>query len=159
MTVNPRSRSTATKENALDRQEIDQFLAIKQDARMATNRGDGWWHLTPVWYLWDGEAFHHTLGAGRRHLRNLRMDANITICVDEDARLEHGLQAGARSVVCFGTASLSTDPLVVADVTRRMVDRYLGDEGAQYLEPIMAEGRTVVSVTPVSWLTWDYNKD
>ena len=159
MSRNPRSKSTATRENALSAQEIAAFLDVRQDARLATNRSDGWWHLTPIWYRWDGERFHHTLGAGRRHLRNLGSDPHVTVCVDEDPRLTEGLGAGARSVVCFGLAELSTEPGLVRDATWEILRRYLGDEADQYIEPILAEGRTIVSVTPQHWLTWDYNKD
>lgn len=159
MGVNPKSKSTATKENALTSQEIDDFLALRQDARMATNRGDGWWHLTPIWYFWDGEAFLHTLGAGRTHLKNLRTDPHVTLCADQDPRLENGLSAGAKSIVCFGSASLSTDSTLVLEVTKTIVKRYLGEDGLQYLDMLLAEGRTIVRVTPDSWLTWDYNKD
>ncbi len=27
-----------------------------------------------------------------------------------------------------------------------------------YTEPLMAEGRTIVTITPKTWHTWDYNK-
>jgi PPOX class probable F420-dependent enzyme len=159
MSKNPRSKSTATKENALDQAEIDDLLAIKQDGRLATNRGDGWWHLTPIWYVWEDGRFYHTLGAGRRHLRNLRRDPHATLCVDQDPRLTEGLDAGARSVVCFATAELSTDDGLIRDVTEKVLVRYLGPEASAYVEPIMAEGRTIVTLTPQHWLTWDYNKD
>jgi nitroimidazol reductase NimA-like FMN-containing flavoprotein (pyridoxamine 5'-phosphate oxidase superfamily) len=156
---NPRSKSTATKENALDDAERDALLAIRQDGRLGTNRGDGWWHITPIWYLWESGRFYHTLGAGRRHLRNLRADNHATICVDQDPRLDEGLQAGARAIVCFGTAELSTDAGLIRDVSERILVRYLGPDATEYLEPIMAEGRTIVTITPQDWLTWDYNKD
>lgn len=159
MSRNPRSKSTATKENALDPEEVDAFLAKRQDGRLATNRGDGWWHVTPIWYLWEDGRFHHTLGAGRRHLRNLRTDPHATLCVDEDPRLTEGLEAGARSVVCFATAALSTDEALIRDVTEKMLVRYLGPEASAYLDGIMAEGRTIVTLTPAEWLTWDYTKD
>lgn len=156
---NPRSKSTATKENALQRDEIDRLLAIRQDGRLATNRGDGWWHVTPIWYLWEDGSFFHTLGARRRHLRNLHRDPHATLCVDQDPRLAEGLEAGARAVVCFATADLSTDDGLIRDVTEKIVVRYLGEEARAYLDPIMAEGRTIVTLTPQHWLTWDYNKD
>lgn len=159
MSQNPKSKSTATKENSLTSAEVLEFLEKRQDATMATNRGDGWWHLTPIWYLWDGERFVHTLGAGRRHLTNLHGDPHVTLCIDEDPRLDRGLEAGARSVVCFGLASLSTDPATIRQVTERILVRYLGAESDRYLEPIMAEGRTIVIVEPQRWLTWDFTKD
>jgi nitroimidazol reductase NimA-like FMN-containing flavoprotein (pyridoxamine 5'-phosphate oxidase superfamily) len=156
---NPKSKSTATKENALDESERDALLAVRQDARLGTNRGDGWWHITPIWYAWRDGRFLHTLGAGRRHLKNMRKDHHVTLCIDQDPRLSEGLQAGARAVVCFGTAELSTDEPLIREVTELLLVRYLGPQATEYLDPIMAEGRTIVTVTPEHWLTWDYNKD
>jgi PPOX class probable F420-dependent enzyme len=156
---NPRSKSTATKENALDQREIDEFLAVRRLGRVATNRADGWWHVTPIWYLWEEGRFLLTLGSGRRHLRNLRRDAHVTMCVDEDPRLTEGLDAGARSVVCFATAELSTDDSLIREVTGKILVRYLGPEASAYVEASVAGGRTIATLTPVHWLTWDYNKD
>jgi hypothetical protein len=109
--------------------------------------------------VWRDGRFFHTLGAGRRHLRNLRRDPHVTLCVDQDPRLTEGLEAGARAVVCFATAELSTDESLIRDVTEQALVRYLGPEARAYLDPIMAEGRTIVTLTPQHWLTWDYNKD
>jgi PPOX class probable F420-dependent enzyme len=156
---NPRSKSTATKENALAPNERDALLAVRQDARLGTNRGDGWWHITPIWYIWEGGCFRHTLGAGRRHLRNLRRDPHATVCVDQDPRLAEGLEAGAQAAVGFGLAELSTDEDLIREVTEQILVRYLGPEATAYLDPIMAEGRTIVTIRPEHWLTWDYNKD
>jgi PPOX class probable F420-dependent enzyme len=156
---NPKSKSTATKENALTASERDALLEGVQHARIGTNRGDGWWHITPIWYVWENGRFRHTLGAGRRHLRNLRRDPHATVCVDQDPRLTQGSEAGARAAICFGTADLSTDEGLIRDVTERILVRYLGPDATAYLDPIMAEGRTIVTITPQHWLTWDYNKD
>lgn len=156
---NPKSKSTATKENAMTQAEIDAFLDKRQDGRIATNRGDGWWHLTPIWYLWEGGRFYHTLGAGRRHIRNLRKDPNVTLCVDEDTRLTEGLEAGARSVVCFATAELSNDEDFIREIHEKILIRYLGAGASEYVGPTMAEGRTIATLTPQDWLTWDYLKD
>lgn len=156
--TNPKSKSTATKENAMTPAEIDAFLDQRQEGRVATNRGDGWWHVTPIWYLWEGGRFYHTFGAGRRHIRNLRRDAHVTLCVDEDNRLTEGLDAGARSVVCFATAELSTDEEFVREIHGKILARYLGGEADRYMAPTMAEGRTIATLSPQHWLTWDYSK-
>jgi PPOX class probable F420-dependent enzyme len=156
---NPKSKSTATKENAMSQAEIDAFLDKRQDGRIATNRGDGWWHVTPIWYLWEGGRFYHTFGAGRRHIRNLRKDPKLTLCVDEDNRLTEGLEVGAQSVVCFATAELSNDEDFIREIHGKILTRYLGDQASEYVAPTMAEGRTIATVTPHDWLTWDYSKD
>jgi PPOX class probable F420-dependent enzyme len=153
------SKSTATPENALTSEELNERLAGRALARLATYREDGMIHLTPIWFTWDGERFRLTLGAGRVHLKNLRRDPRVTILIDEDPRVEQGLAAGAWAIMARGTAELSQDPDLIRTVTLDVMGRALGAEDAErYLEPIMAEGRTIVTITPSDWLTWDYNK-
>lgn len=153
------SKSTATPENALSPAEIDQRLASTALARLASYRPDGMIHLTPIWFSWDGSKFHLTLGAGRVHLKNLARDPRVSILVDEDPRLEKGLAAGAWAIMCRGHATLSQDQDLIRSVTHDVLLKALGpDDAEQYVEPIMAEGRTIVSITPQDWLTWDYNK-
>ena len=127
---------------------------------MATQRPDGWAHVTPIWYLWDAEdgVFRHTLGAGRKHLKHLKQNPKVTLCIDEDLRLDGGLAAGAWAITVRGHAELSQDEDLIRDVTRRTLIRYLGPDAGAYTEPIMAEGRTIVTVTPSEWVTWDYRK-
>jgi PPOX class probable F420-dependent enzyme len=153
------SKSTATAENALKQAEIDEYLSRRIMARMATQRPDGYPHLTPIWFVWEDGQFRHTLGAGRVHLANLARDPRMSLVIDEDYRLADGLAAGARSVTARGDAELSRDPELIRDVTYKALVKYLGADDAElYLEPIMAEGRTIVTMTPKAWVTWDYNK-
>lgn len=153
------SKSTATPENALSKAEIDVRLGSTALARLATFRPDGMIHLTPIWFDWDGSVFRLTLGAGRVHLKNLAADSRVTILVDQDPRLEQGLAAGAWAIECRGTAELSRDGSLIRAVTHRVLEKALGAADAeQYTEPIMAEGRTIVTITPRDWHTWDYNK-
>ena len=153
------SKSTATPENALTRDELDERLRGRALARFGTYRADGMIHLTPIWFDWDGERFRLTLGAGRVHLKNLRRDQRCTILVDEDPRVVEGLAAGAWAIMARGTAELSQDEGLVREVTLAVLTKALGEADATlYLEPIMAEGRTIVTITPSAWLTWDYNK-
>jgi PPOX class probable F420-dependent enzyme len=153
------NKSTATTENALTQAEIDEYLNRRIMARMATQRADGYPHLTPIWFLWEDGQFKHTLGANRVHLANLARDPRMSLVIDEDYRLADGLAAGARSVTVRGDAVLSQDPELLRDVTYRALVKYLGADDAElYLEPIMAEGRTIVTMTPTAWVTWDYNK-
>ena len=153
------SKSTATPENALSKEEIDERLGATALARLASYRADGMIHLTPIWFAWDGAVFRLTLGAGRVHLKNLARDSRVTILVDQDPRLERGLAAGAWAIMCRGTAELSRDEALTRKITHAVLEKALGaGDAEQYTEPIMAEGRTIVTITPKDWLTWDYNK-
>ena len=153
------NRSTATPENALSQAETDEYLGRRILARMATQRADGYPHLTPIWFIWEGGRFLHTLGAGRVHLANLARDPKMSLVIDEDYRLADGLAAGARSITVRGDAALSQDPALIHDVTYKTLLKYLGEEDAKlYTEPIMAEGRTIVTMNPTAWVTWDYRK-
>ena len=65
------NRTTATKANALTTEERDEFLTELRIGRLATQREDGWPHVTPIWYVWDEDRFVLTLGKSRLHLRNI----------------------------------------------------------------------------------------
>jgi PPOX class probable F420-dependent enzyme len=149
--------TTATKENALTEEERQEFLAEKRVARLGTNRGDGWWHVTPIWYVWESGLFYLSLGNSRRHLRNVAEDPHVTMCVDEDPRITD-LSKAPRSVVCFGLARLIQDEPAVREFTEKLEERYLGGVPPEFDEALWFEGRTVVEITPVRWLAWDQGK-
>jgi nitroimidazol reductase NimA-like FMN-containing flavoprotein (pyridoxamine 5'-phosphate oxidase superfamily) len=149
--------TTATKENALSEDEREAFLQRKLVARLGTNRRDGWWHLTPIWYFWDEGRFYLSLGNSRRHLANMREDDHVTLCIDVDKRPE-GVMEGPVSVVCFGHAKLIEEPERVREITDRLELRYLGSIPPEFEEAMWFEGRTAVEITPVRWLAWDQGK-
>ena len=86
MTKVPRPRATAVPENAMRAAEIDAHLRTATLCRLSTLRSDGGIHLTPMWFLWDGERIHLSLHETRLHLKNLRRDPTATVLVDEDHR-------------------------------------------------------------------------
>ena len=152
------NHTTATRENALTEEERDAFLAEKRVGRLASNRDDGWSHVTPIWYVWEDGRFSLSLGNSRRHLRNIAADQHVTLCIDDDPRMTD-LTKAPRSVVCFGLAKIVEDEQTVRDVTRKVELRYLGEAGGPELDELLwFEGRTAVEITPVRWLAWDQGK-
>jgi len=149
--------TTATKRNALSPEERDEFVARKLVARMATQRADGWPHVTPIWYVWEDGRFLLSLGNSRRHLANLRRDPHVTMCVDIDPRVEDPTKT-PRAAVCFGLAELVNDGARVREVTEKMEMRYLGAVPPEFEEALWFEGRTVVIIEPQRWLAWDQSK-
>lgn len=107
--------------------------------------------------MWEGGRFYLSLGNSRRHLRNLRRDPHVTLCVDVDPRVDD-LTKAPRSVVCFGLAELVEDEQAVREITEKMEIRYLGGLPPEFDEAIWFEGRTGVQITPARWLAWDQGK-
>ena len=153
----PLSLSTATSDNALTDAERDAFLARKLVCRFATLRGDGWSHVTPLWYVWEQGEFLLSLGDSRLHLKNIRRDDHVTLCIDVDPRLD-GAQEPVVSVVCFGLARLVQDERDVRRIDSAIKLRYLGRVSPAFEEVSWAEDRTGVVVTPERWLDWQLGK-
>jgi hypothetical protein len=153
------NRTTATKANALTEEERDAFLSELRIGRLASNRGDGWSHVTPIWYVWEDGKFLLSLGKSRRHLRNIARDAHVTLCVDEDPRVTD-LTKSPRAVVCYGLAKLVEDEQPVRDITEKVELRYLPADarGPELDELLWFEGRVGVEIEPVRWLAWDQGK-
>jgi PPOX class probable F420-dependent enzyme len=149
--------TTATKRNALTPEEREEFLLRKLVGRLATQRSDGWPHVTPIWYVWEDGCFRLSLGNSRRHLANIRYDPHVTMCVDVDPRVDDPTLT-PRSVVCFGTAELVEDEARVREFTEKLELRYLGAVPPEFEEALWFEGRTMVVITPVRWLAWDQSK-
>lgn len=153
------NKTTATKANALSEGERDEFLTELRIGRLATQREDGWPHVTPIWYVWDGGRFVLTLGKSRLHLRNIARDPHVTLCVDDDPRTSD-LSKSPRAVVCFGLGRLVEDEAGVREITSKVEDRYLPADvrGPELDELLWFEGRVGVEITPERWLAWDQGK-
>lgn len=157
-----RSKSAATGENAMTADERDAFLAAPRLTRLSTIRSDGWAHTAPAWFLWAEGKFIHSIGSGRKHLRNLATNEHVTECIDIDERLAGGLEARAAAVICFGRAEIVADHEENVYWNREILAKYLPPaDAARYLEFSVAEideGRRIVKVTADRWLSWDYGK-
>jgi hypothetical protein len=61
-------------EVAMSRREIDEFLSGRWVARLATIGADGYPHVYPFWYYWDGECFYLTATRTRGSYRDLKLN-------------------------------------------------------------------------------------
>jgi PPOX class probable F420-dependent enzyme len=151
---------------AMSQAEIDSFLKQKLVARFTSIRPDGYPHTTPLWYVWDGEVLWFLLGAGtypRQHIRNLRRNPKLCVVIDRDARPEHGGLVDAQGVVIRGTVELSTDEKLQEEVTQKVMTKYLGNEGEQYVDAVLQDGkpgknRVIAKVKPAHIVAWDFRK-
>jgi PPOX class probable F420-dependent enzyme len=63
--------------------EREEFLRAPRTAVLATTRADGSPHVVPVWFTWDGQAFHILTGRGSVKHRNVVRTGRAALCVDQ----------------------------------------------------------------------------
>lgn len=135
--------------------ERDEFLRVQRVVRIASVGADGTPHVTPLWYVWDGE--HMWLSSLTRSQRwaNLVRDPRVALVVDAGAGYFelHGVEFVGRAEA-VGEQPRSGEPdAVLEEVERRFAEKYL--EGA----PFVHDGRHAwLRVTPAREYTWDFRK-
>jgi hypothetical protein len=93
---------------AMTKEEIDEFLSGRWIARLATLGRDGYPHIAPLWYYWDGECVYFELTPTRQSCKNLRRDRRCSVVIDMDDRPLMGIRANlAKAVVIIGDAEMT----------------------------------------------------
>jgi PPOX class probable F420-dependent enzyme len=118
---------------------LEQFLAEKRDATMATIRADGTSQLTPVWFHWDGEQFYISTTRDRAKYKNLKQDSRMSLCIDD--------VTGFSYVVAEGKAEIKEQD--IWEDTRKILSKYRGEKGGEeYLERMKSQPRVLVILKP-----------
>ncbi|MFJ6635860.1 PPOX class F420-dependent oxidoreductase [Streptomyces sp. NPDC091376] len=92
--------------------------------KLSTVRADGSPHVTPIWFLLDGdEVVFNTAKQGVKG-RNLARDGRVALCVDDD-------RPPFSFVVLQGRAELSEEPGELRRWATRIAARYVGEERAE----------------------------
>jgi Pyridoxamine 5'-phosphate oxidase len=93
---------------AMTKEEIDEFLSGRWVARLATTGKDGYPHIAPLWYYWDGACIYFALTQTRQSCKNLRRDPRCSVVIDMDERPLMGMRGNfAKAVVIIGDAELT----------------------------------------------------
>jgi Pyridoxamine 5'-phosphate oxidase len=133
----------------LTQEERDDFLnSGALFAKIATTDEEGWPMVSPVWYEWDSASF---LVVGKEHtsyIRNLRRDQRCGVVVENT-----GLPYKRVSTQCV--AEFLADDFNWKTPARRMVIRYIGEEGLSYAEATFGFPRVTVRLWPKRMATWD----
>jgi PPOX class probable F420-dependent enzyme len=118
------------------------MLDRPRTAVLATVRADGRPHADPIWYDLDSDTLVFTTGESTVKGRNMRRDARVSLCVDEEEPPFH-------FVLIEGAADLTArDPDLLYWATR-IGGRYMGDDRAdEYGLRNAVEGELLVRVTP-----------
>jgi Pyridoxamine 5'-phosphate oxidase len=93
---------------AMNRQEIDEFLSGRWVARVATIGADGYPHVYPFWYYWDGECLYFNATQTRGSYRDLKTNPRCSVVIDMDDRPLMGMRSNmAKAVTITGEAEMA----------------------------------------------------
>ncbi|OAH10493.1 PPOX class F420-dependent oxidoreductase [Streptomyces jeddahensis] len=92
--------------------------------KLSTVRADGGPHVTPVWFLLDGDDLVFNTGRESVKGRNLARDGRVALCVDDD-------RPPYAFVLLRGHAQLSEDLDEVRHWATRIGARYMGEDRAE----------------------------
>jgi PPOX class probable F420-dependent enzyme len=118
------------------------MLDRARTAILATVRADGRPHAVPIWFDLDDDTLVFTTGESTMKGRNMRRDARVSLCIDEEEPPFH-------FVLIEGAADLTAgDPDLLYWATR-IGGRYMGVARAnEYGRRNAVEGELLVRVTP-----------
>ncbi|MDN0198171.1 PPOX class F420-dependent oxidoreductase [Streptomyces sp. S.PNR 29] len=92
--------------------------------KLSTVRADGSPHVTPVWFLLDGDDVVFNTEKDGVKGRNLVRDGRFALCVDED-------RPPYAFVLLQGSAEISEDPDETLRWAGRLGARYMGEDRAE----------------------------
>ena len=123
------------------------LLEGTRTAKLATVRVDGRPHITPVWFVLDGDVVVFNTGAGTVKGKALSRDPRVTLCVDDE-------RPPFAYVIIEGTAEIDTDLDDMLTWATRIGGRYMGAERAEEFGRRNAvDTELLVRVTPTRTLT------
>ena len=145
---NDQDESWRGKIGRLSADEMAGFLHEGQLARLGVLDDDGWPYVIPVWYEYSDGGYYIIPRARSRWAEYIRRDQRVSLCIDDPAM---------RKVMVKGAAEIVEEPNVGGrwvEIGKRMSIRYLGEHGADYLQPTINEPRWLIFVRPLETTTW-----
>jgi hypothetical protein len=110
---------------AMTREQWRDFVMTgTRTGKLAVTRLDGSPHVTPVWFVLDGDDFVFTTYGPSIKGRALRRDPRVSLCVDDQA-------PPYSFVIAAGTVRISEDPAELRRWATVIGGRYLGAEQAE----------------------------
>ena len=127
-----------------DIEAMNTFMAEPRNAIVAGIRADGRPHLTPNWFLFDGERFFISTTKDRAKYRIFSNDPRVQLIIDD--------VTGFRYVVVDGQAEVSEDNefgLPYFKALRNKHGRFEQDD-TDLLAEMQRDGRVLLIVTPTN---------
>jgi PPOX class probable F420-dependent enzyme len=127
----------------MNAQEMQAFLSARNNAIIGVNRPSGGPQLTPVWYVWDGEAFYFSTTKDRSKYPNIKRDPSITLIVDDVASHQY--------IVAYGRAEIIEQN--VAELSRPLIEKYMPNNVEQGMKMVSDPSRVLIVLRPEKILT------
>lgn len=132
---------------SLSASEVTALLDSDCLARLASLDEDGYPHVTPLWFHWDGQVLRMTSLPGKPHVDRLSRNprAGVVIDVEDDERSDG--QRPNRQVRFVGDVEVVDD--VDGEWTRTITARYLAGPGAgERVDKRSRQRRVVIVLRP-----------
>lgn len=112
---------------SMTKAEYTHFLMTgTRTAKVATVRANGAPHVTPIWFVLDGDDLLFTTNESYLKTQHLRRDARVCLCVDDET-------APFAFVMVEGTVTLSDTLTEGVHWATRIGGRYMGADRAEDL--------------------------
>ena len=126
----------------IDVEAMNAFMAEPRNAIVAGIRADGRPHLTPNWFVFDGDRFYISTTRDRAKYRIFSRDRRMQLIIDD--------VMGFRYVAVDGVAEISEDDafgLSYFKALRHKHGRFEADD-AELLAEMERDGRVLLIMTP-----------
>lgn len=123
-------------------QEIQKLLTQCKHATIAMNRPSRSPQVTPVWYIWEGEALYFSTKTSRATYRHIKHDPSISLIVYD----------GSDFAAASGQAHIIDQDF--ADLVSRIVVRYVPPERREaWMKLLLEPDRVIIKLQPEQWTT------
>lgn len=130
---------------------VQQLLAGRRIAGLATENPDGSIHMVAVWYWFDGARVFVATSTRSRKARNLQAQAEVSLMIDSrDPAASFGVTIAGTAQVLTGDASRKWNSLIHGKYlsSAALADPRIG--------PVFAAWDDItIEITPASVIAWD----
>lgn len=135
-------------------EELNGFLLGQRTCRVATSSADGP-HLTPLWFVWDGESLWLYSIIRSKRWSDLSRDPRIAVLVDtgHDYTELRGAELRGRAEAVGEVPRIGQPHPELATPERLFARKYIGSETMVY-----DERHAWLRLTPERIVSWDFRK-
>ena len=133
-------------------EKLEAFLSERHNVILAGIRKNGRPHLTPNWFLWDGQRFYISTTRDRTKYAIFRRDCRAEIAIDDATNF--------RAVLLPATVEIREDIATELPRFRAIREKYglaVPSEVAD-VRSLTDEGRVLLAITPggppSTWVAW-----